>query len=52
MHTADTTTSGNDVVIQDDAEVLIDSEDPSTYTLRETAADTATALINCDTEDR
>ena len=44
MHTADTTTSRNDLVIQDDDEVLIDTADPSTYTVCETAADIAAAL--------
>lgn len=44
MHTADTTTSLNDLAIQDDDEVLIDTTDPSTYTVCQTAADIATAL--------
>ena len=44
MYTADTTTSLNALVSQDDDEVLIETADPSTYALCETAADIVTAL--------
>ena len=44
MHTADTTTSLNTLIVQDDDEVLIDTTDPSTYAVCKTAAEIAAAL--------
>lgn len=48
MHAADTTTSLDGLVIEDDGEVLIDTADPSTDTVCETAVDIATALTTLD----
>ena len=52
IHDTDTT-SLPDLVIYDDDELLLDTTDPSTYTVCDTAADIATGLTTGrDTEQR